>query len=235
MALPKLNDIPKYSLTIPSTGKEIKFRPYLVKEEKVLMLAMESQDEKQMYSSIVDTIEACVNDPIKRSLLTTFDVEYMFTQIRSKSVGETADIMLKCKQCEHSNKVQINLDNVKVENLEVNKTISITEDIILEMKWPTYLSMINSGMYKEDTQTEKTFEMIISCIDKVITDDEQISMADETKEDAMEFVESLNTGQFDKIRKFMENMPAMKSEGNFICESCGHHNKYTLQGMSDFF
>lgn len=235
MALPQLNATPKYELNIPSTGQEVRFRPYLVKEEKVLMLAMESKDEKHMYSAIVDTIESCVTDEITRNNLTTFDVEYMFTQIRSKSVGETAKVGLKCKECDEVNDVSINLDEVKVEMPEISNIIKLTDDVSIEMKWPTYLSMLDSGMYKENSQTEATFELIVSCIDKVLTDNEQINLSEESKSEAMKFVESLNTNQFNLIKDFMEHMPAMKSNVEFICEHCNHSNKYTLQGMNDFF
>ena len=235
MALPQLNATPKYELNIPSTGQAVRFRPYLVKEEKVLMLAMESKDEKHMYSAIVDTIESCVTDEISRNKLTTFDVEYMFTQIRSKSVGETANIGLKCSECEHANDVSINLDDVKVHMPEISNIIKLTDDVSIEMKWPTYLAMLDSGMHKENNQTEATFELVISCIDKVLTDDEQIYLSDESKSEAMRFVESLNTTQFNMIKEFMEHMPSMKSNVEFVCEECGHHNKYTLQGMNDFF
>jgi len=108
MALPKLNESPKYSLTIPSTRQEVRFRPYLVKEEKVLMIAMESEDQSKIFNAIADTIEACIEEPIAKNKLTTFDIEYMFVQIRSKSVGESIDLDLPCNKCETPNAININ-------------------------------------------------------------------------------------------------------------------------------
>lgn len=234
MALPQLNASPKYELTIPSTGQEVRFRPYLVKEEKVLMLAMESQDEKQMYAAIADTIESCVVEPVNRRILTSFDIEYMFTQIRCKSVGESAKVILKCNDCEHDNEVSVQLDAIVVDKPEVNSTIKLTPDISIEMKWPTYQTILDADV-KDAKQTAATFDMLMGCINKVLTAEEQIVFADEPKKDKMAFLESLDTKQFQAIQDYMEKMPTMKSDVEFVCENCGHSNKYTLQGMNDFF
>src|SRR5210317_1903295 len=112
MALPKLNDTPKYDIVIPSTKANVKFRPFLVKEQKVLLIAMESQDQTQILNAIVDTIRACAQSDINVAKLTAFDIEYLFTKIRSKSVGEKATVAIKCSECEHSNKVDVNLDKI---------------------------------------------------------------------------------------------------------------------------
>ena len=138
MALPKLNDAPKYEIAVPSTGQKVRYRPYLVKEEKVLMLAMESQDQRSALNAIVDTIESCVQDDLNTKDLTTFDVEYLFTQIRSKSVGETAKIGVTCTHCDQQNEIEIKLDDIKVGNpdgLETN--IELTDNITLLMRWPS--------------------------------------------------------------------------------------------------
>jgi len=136
MALPKLNDNLKFEMTIPSTDKVVTYRPYLVKEEKILLSAFESQDQKQSMRAMVDTIVACVNESIKSSELSTFDVEYMFTQIRSKSVGEIANLMLKCNAegCDKSTETQVDLSTIEIEKTEVDNIIPITDDISIEMR-----------------------------------------------------------------------------------------------------
>ena len=147
MALPKLNDSPKYELVIPSTQKAVRFRPYLVKEEKVLMMAMESQDEAQVLGAITDTIAACVDDNIKISKLTTFDVEYMFIQIRAKSVGESIELNMACKECEHQTAVSVKLDDVKIDVPKVSNMIELSDQISIEMRWPTYTAMLDSSVF----------------------------------------------------------------------------------------
>jgi hypothetical protein len=122
MALPKLNDTPKYDIVIPSTDKKVRYRPYLVKEEKVLMMAMESQDMNAILNAVVDTITACVQEPVEKDKLTIFDVEYMFTQIRAKSVGETSKVGIKCKHCETSNEVGIDVSSIKINVPKISNT-----------------------------------------------------------------------------------------------------------------
>ena len=234
MALPKLNAAPKYEVVVPSTGQQVRYRPYLVKEEKILMLAMESQDQRQALSAIVDTIGSCVQDDINTSELTTFDVEYLFTQIRSKSVGESAKIMINCQHCETENEVAINLDNIKVGNPEGLETkIELTESITLQMRWPTYNEIINFD--SEQNQTDLTFKMIAACIDTVMTEEEAIKMKDEPEADRMEFIESLSSAQFNEIRLYVEKMPKMEHQVHFECTDCKKGNDITLSGISDFF
>lgn len=236
MALPKLNDKPKYEVVIPSTQQSVRFRPYLVKEEKVLMMAMESKNQKQMLEAVVDTITACLDEPISQSSLTIFDVEYLFTQIRSKSVGESAKVGLKCKTCEHTNEVNVKLDNVKVEVKKTNNTVDLGNNIKLIMKYPRYKDVINTESLQEDNSTTKqTFDMIVQCIDSVQTEDENIKVSDEPYEEVMSFIESLNTAQFAKIRSFVEDMPKLKHELDYVCEKCGEKNEVVLEGMNDFF
>lgn len=233
MALPKLNDTPKYDLVIPSTGQQVRYRPYLVKEEKVLMLALESKNTRAAIQSIVETIEACVQEPIDTSKLKIFDVEYMFTQIRSKSVGETSTIGLKCKSCKTVNDISINIEEVKIDIPDVENVIELTGDISLRMKWPNYKSLMdldeNSGV------TDQTFSMVIKCLDAVLTPEEQMSFSDYSKEEISEFIDSLTTAQFEKVKNFIQVMPRLKHEVGFHCESCSEENKYTLEGIQDFF
>lgn len=233
MALPKLNDTPKYEITVPSTGQKVRYRPYLVKEEKILMLAMESQDRMSALSAIVDTIGSCVQDPINTKNLTTFDVEYLFTQIRSKSVGETAKIGVNCKHCDAQNEVHVKLDDIKVANPEgLETTIQLNPEITLKMRWPSYNEVISvEGL----SATDQTFKMIAACIDSVQTAEENIRLKDETEAEVTAFIESLSSAQFDKIRAYVEKMPRMEHHVQFECTSCKKGNDITLSGISDFF
>ena len=234
MALPKLNETPKYDLVIPSTQQNVRFRPHLVKEEKILMMAMESQDQKQALAAIVDTIGSCVQEDLNTSDLTTFDVEYLFTQIRSKSVGETAKIAVPCQHCETENEVVVKLDDIKVGNPPgLESKIQITDSIALQMRWPSYNELVD---FNQDlNQTELTFKMIASCIDSVLTDEEAIKMKDEPEKERMDFIESLSSEQFDKIRVYVEKMPRMEHKVQFECVECKKGNDITLSGISDFF
>jgi hypothetical protein len=233
MALPKLNDSPKYDLVIPSTKQKVKFRPYLVKEEKVLMLASESGDNNQALQAIVDTIKACISDDINTSELTTFDVEYAFTQIRAKSVGETSTVGVKCNHCETQNEISIPLDDIKVETPEVDNKIKLTEDISLKMKWPRYNDVLGQDL-SNMTQTQQTFKLLIECIESVMTEDENIKFKDESEEEKLSFVESLTSEQFKSVREYIEKMPKMKYNLDYTCSNCNQNNNVTLEGMQDF-
>lgn len=234
MALPKINAAPKYEITVPSTQQAVRFRPYLVKEEKILMMAMETQDQKQALAAIVDTIISCLQEPIDKNLLTTFDVEYMFTQIRAKSVGESAKISVPCKQCDHSNEIEIPLESITVKNLDIQNTlIELTPEITLKMKWPSYNSVVSAD--QGVSSTEQTFALIAACIESVQTPDENVKLSDETEADVQAFIESLSSGQFNKIKSHVENIPKMEHELKFECTSCNTENTRMLSGISDFF
>ena len=232
MALPKLNNVPKYEVVIPSTQQTVRFRPYLVKEEKVLMLAMESQDTQQALNAVVDTIESCVEDGIDKSKLTTFDVEYLFTRIRAKSVGEGAKVNLKCSECETPNEMIIPIEEIKVDVPDISNKVSITDDIHITLKWPRYNDIMDLNDFK--SQTEMTFKMIIRCMESIETGDERIMVKDEPESEVVEFIESLNSEQFGKIREFVEAMPQLKHKIEFTCINCKHKNEIELQGMNDF-
>ena len=234
MALPKLNSAPKYEIVVPSTGKKVRYRPYLVKEEKILMIAMESQDQKQALSAIVDTIQSCVQEDIDGKALTTFDVEYLFTQIRSKSVGETAKLNLKCEHCEETTEVAVKLDDIQVQQESVDNNIQLTDDISLKMRWPTYLEVMETSTNENDN-VDMTFSLIKQCIDSVLTNEEAIRLKDEPKEEVDAFLESLSSSQFDKIRQYVEKMPKMEHQVSFTCSHCEKGNDITLSGISDFF
>jgi phage FluMu protein Com len=232
MALPRLNTEPKYTIVIPSTGKQTRFRPYLVKEEKVLMLAMESQDEKQILDAVADTIIACVEDDIDKKKLTTFDLEYLFTKIRSKSVGEVAHIGLKCSECSETNEVDINIDSVEMKVSKSNHMIEITDEYTLEMKWPTMSDIM--GLPKE-ANPQTMLSMLRVAMVALHTQDERLDLTEHSDQEIEDFLESMNTDQFTKIKDFVDNLPKLKHEVDYKCMKCGHDNHMVLEGMQSFF
>jgi len=236
MALPVINESPKYKVKIPSMGKEVFYRPFYVKEQKVLLMAMEAQDQELILKAMVDTIVSCVEDSINPNHLSTFDVEYMFTKIRSKSVGETTNIFLQCTECDHKNEVQLNLDLVEIDVPKTIPEIKLNDKYTLVMRFPRYNSMLESFKKKKDlTFTDLMFNMALGSLDKLLTDDEAISFDDETIDEKINFLDNLNTEQFNKIMEFVQSLPKLEHDVNFKCESCGHDNKQTLSGIQDFF
>ena len=235
MALPKLNDTPKYSVKIPSTQKTVRFRPFLVKEEKVLLLAMESDDTKDIVLAILDTISACVADNIDVKKLTTYDVEYLFTQIRAKSVGETTSVSIECESCKEKNQVTVDINSIQVHGLNnVNYNVSLSPNMELELKHPTYDDIINDPTIDEENPTETLFAMIRHCMKNLKTEEELINLENETSQSIDEFIGSMNTEQFESVREFVDNVPVMKYDVEFNCK-CGHNNKRELSGIQSFF
>lgn len=232
MALPKLNDAPKYEMEIPSTGKRVRYRPFLVKEEKNLMIAAESGDNKVVFKALVDTIAACVDDEINTKALTTFDVEYMFLQLRSKSVGETSKIVLSCSECNHRNEVMVDLDQVKIDVPEVNKVIQITDDITISVDYPAFDAIIDST--SEDASAQAAFALIRACIKSINTEEERIDVKDTSPEELQDFLESMSTVQFEKIKEFVETIPKLEHDIDFSCSSCGAANNIHVEGVANF-
>ena len=234
MVLPKLNTSPKYEMVIPSSKQTVRYRPYLVKEEKVLLMAFESNDSSQAMNAIIDTILVCIDEDVKRETLTTFDVEYMFTQIRSKSVGETSKVNVKCEKCETLNAVTINLAEVELDTPEsVNNEIELTPEVSIELSYPSADSLINID--KEATNAEKILATIVASIDAIKTEEERVSSKDVTKKEIEEFVDSMTGEQFSNLAEYVKNIPTLKENVEFVCENCGHNNSRELVGFTDFF
>ena len=236
MALPKLNEVPSYEIKVPSSGQKVTYRPFLVKEQKNLLIALESQERSQMMRSIVKTIEACVEENIKNDL-TIFDVDFMFTKIRSKSVGETATLSLECEECEHRSDVSIELEKIKLDGKVVkNKVIPLTNDISVKMRYPTYQDFMNNEkIFENESFTETLLEMVMTCMDSIMTDEERICVKDEPKEEIIDFVESMSSEQFERITEFVNKIPAITQKADFTCPNCGHKNGLELKGIDDFF
>jgi len=236
MALPKINEMPDYEIAIPSTGNKISFRPFLTKEQKVLLIAMESQDQKQILNAVVNTIRSCASS-IDVNKLTTFDVEYIFTQMRAKSVGERSNIGIKCKKCEHTNEISVDLEKVSIDvNNKSNNIIKLNDTWTLVMKYPNYMSVLHDEkVMNNKSTTDSIMAMVANCLDCLKSEDENIKFADESSDTVNDFVDNLNTTQFEQIVKFIQDMPQLKHDVNFTCESCEAENNVTLKGMNDFF
>ena len=238
MALPVLsNDKPMYEVTVPSSQETYKFRPFLVKEQKSLLVAFESQDNKQILTTMLNCIESCVPGlDIKK--LATFDMDYVFTQIRAKSVGETSTILSACIKCKEENEVKINLHNIKMENTDIKtKIVPITDTIKVEMKYPTYDDVMkNPDFMKDDAnQTDILFNNIVNCMHAVQSGDDNILISQEPKEEIDKFVNSLTNQQLEKITQFVQSVPTLHHEQKYVCKKCGHENTLELRGLQDFF
>ena len=238
MPLPKIAT-PTYELELPSTGQTIRYRPFLVKEEKLLVLALESEDNKQITTAIKTVIKSCVSTKgIKVETLPTFDIEYLFLNIRGKSVGEDLEVTVICPDDKKTEvPVTIDLDSIKVQkNEEHNKQIKIDANIMMEMKYPSLDEFIKNNFdFKEGNQMEQSFDLIASCIDKIYTEDEVWSTADCTKKEVKEFLESMNSSQFKDIEKFFETMPKLSHTIKVTNPKTKVKNDVVLEGLASFF
>lgn len=235
MALPIIES-PKYETKIPSTGKKIFYRPYLVREEKVLMLALESEDQSQIMQAMKDIVKACTFDKVEPDKLCVFDLEFLFLKLRSKSVGEISKVGLKCEKCTKPTDVEINLETVDVNmvNRASNK-IKLTDTIGVIMTWPKVNAV--SKLEAKQSGIDNALDVIVSCIDAVYDDKKSYPSDEQSHEDMIKFLESLNQSQFAKIQAFVEDMPRLQHEVSFTCanKECGHGNKLTITGLQSFF
>lgn len=237
MALP-IVETPKYETKIPSTGKKIQYRPYLVKEEKILMLAMESENTAQIMQAMTDVIRACTFDKIDTDKLCTFDLEYIFLKLRSKSVGEITKVGLKCEKCEKPTKVEINLDDVsvKIDDLTIGK-IQLTDKIGVNMSWPKIKTLLKLEEKNDSSSIASMFDIVISCIESIYDDKKNYPTDEQTREEMNTFLDSLNQTQFKKIQQFIEKMPKLEHAVEFACENkdCKHQNTFKISGLKSFF
>lgn len=236
MSLPIVNT-PEFYCTLPSSNEEIKFRPFLIKEEKILYIALESNDPTAISNAIVNILSNCIlTEGINVRKLASFDIEYLFLMLRSKSVGELIDISVphsESIECTHYNKVQINLEDIKVisEEEHTNK-ISLTDNLGVIMKYPT-IEMLSSIEKSEDNKFEQMFNMLAKCIQSVW--DENKLYEEFSDEDALNFVHSLSKSQFERLLTFYNTMPKLKHVVKFKCTECGTEDEIVLEGLTSFF
>ena len=236
MALPKLNT-PTYELEVPSTDEKIKYRPFLVKEEKILMIAMESKDNTQIVNAVKDIVSACTFDKIDISSMPMFDVEYIFLNIRAKSVGEVSKLRVLCPDDKKTyTNVEVDLTKVNVEIGEghTNK-IELTDDTGMIMTYPTIDSFTETGI--TSINAENMIELIGSCVLQIYEDkgEKVYQGKDQTRKELTEFIESMNTAQFKKVQKFFDTMPKLKHTVKVKNPKTKKSSDITLNGLNDFF
>ena len=238
MPLPKIAT-PTYELELPSTGKTIKYRPFLVKEEKVLVIALESEDTKQITNAIKAVLKNCVlTKGIKVETLPTFDIEFLFLNIRGKSVGEEIEVNIVCPDDGETNvPVFIDLDSIQVERSDDHTNqIKLDDDLMMEMKYPSLEQFIKNNFdFQEGNQMDQSFELIATCIDKIYNEDEVWATADCTKKEVKDFLESMNSSQFKEIEKFFESMPKLKHTIEVTNPNTKVKSEVVLEGLASFF
>ena len=240
MALPVL-DFPTFDLKLPSTGKKIKYRPFLVKEEKVLLIAIESGEESDIVQAVQEILKACIlTEKVDILNLASFDIEYIFLKIRSKSVGEIVELSYQHvdgknkdgKDCDHVQEVEVNIDAVEVNTSKGHsRKIMITDNIGVKFRYPNF-DMISENKEIED-EVERTFQIIYNCVDVIWEGDE---VHDEfTEAELKAFVESMSKDQFEKLSGFFGTMPTLSTTIEYTCGGCGQEEKIEVSGLADFF
>ena len=230
---------PTYELELPSTGKKIKYRPFLVKEEKLLVLALETENTKDISTAIKTVLKNCIQSRgVKVENLPTFDIEFLFLNIRGKSVGEEVEVNLIAPDDEETQvPVTINLDDIQIQKTEehTNK-VKLDDALTMEMKYPSLDQFIKSNFdFTEEVNMDQSFDLIASCIDKIYNEEEVWSTADCTKKEVKEFLEQMNSMQFKEIEKFFETMPKLSHSVTFTNPKTKVESTVVLEGLSSFF
>ena len=238
MPLPQIST-PTYELVIPSSKKKVKFRPFLVKEEKILILAMESEDPKQIANAVKDVIGSCIlSKGIRVDKLSTFDIEYIFLNIRGKSVGEDIEIMVTCPDDEKTQvPTVIHLDEIKVHiDKDHIQDIKLDDEYTMKMKYPSLNEFVKSNLSSGgDLGVGDTFDLIASCVDQVYSEEESWTASDCTKKELCDFVESLNSKQFKDVEKFFDTMPKLSHKVKVKNPNTDVESEIVLEGLQSFF
>ncbi len=240
MPLPKINT-PTHELVLPSNGKKIKYRPFLVREEKILVMAMESEDMKQITTAIVDILNNCIlTRGVKVEKLSTFDIEYLFLNVRSKSVGETVEVNVTCPDDgETQVQMEIDIDSIRVKKDKTHKsTVKLDDNLSMKLKYPSLNEFIESNFDASDTtrsEVTQSLDMITSCIDMIYNEEESWSATDSTKKELSEFIEQLNTKQFKEIENFFATMPKLSHTIKVKNPNTKVESEVVLEGLASFF
>ena len=240
MPLPKINT-PTHELVLPSTGKKIKYRPFLVREEKILVIAMESEDMKQITTAIVDILNNCIlTRGVKVEKLSTFDIEYLFLNVRSKSVGETVEVNVTCPDDgETQVQMEIDIDSIRVQKDKAHKsTVKLDDNLSMKLKYPSLNEFIENNFDASDTtrsEVTQSLDMITSCIDIIYNEEESWSATDSSKKELSEFIEQLNTKQFKEIEKFFATMPKLSHTIKVKNPNTKVESEVLLEGLASFF
>ena len=243
MGLPTIA-VPQYELTIPSTEKKAKYRPFLVKEEKVLLIALESENQTNIINAIRTIITNCLYGDVNVDEMPTFDLEFIFLQLRAKSKGEVIDLKYECPKCKTELEVNINTEDVQViKNPEHTNTIELDPDLGVVMKYPTIemQQMIQEIQEDKKSEIEGIFTMVTRCIDYIYDKDNTYPLKDHTEKEINDFIDSLTDTHFQKISKFFDTMPVLKHEFKLNCtkkkkdKTCSYKETITLSGLQSFF
>ena len=236
MALPKVG-YPTYELELPSNGKTVKYRPFIVKEEKVLLLALESEDEKEVKQAVKHLIKNCVLSRIKVEELPSFDLEYLFMRIRAAAVGEVITMNVTCRD---DNKTQVE-KRININEIEVFKTeghtnkIMLTDTMGIIMKYPSMDRFIETEFLDKSVKTEEVFEFIAESIDQIFDAEEVWDSSTTSKKEMVEWVETLTAKQFEEIQKFYETMPKLQHKFTVKNPNTDEESEYTIEGLQNFF
>jgi len=234
MGLPIL-ETPMHSCVLPSSQERIEFRPFLVGEQKVLMIAQESDDQQTQIREMIRLINACCDD-VNADKLPTVDLEWLFLQIRIKSVGETSDITMKCDKCEAENDVSIDLESAKVkQDKKVSNIVELTNDISIELQFATYETMKGLDITQEETNTEEAFILMQRCIVAVIQGDQVFTKDDFTDKELEKFMDSMSLDMFEGVQDYLASAPTLSIEARFKCSACGNQQSSGLEGIGNFF
>ena len=238
MPLPKINT-PTYELTLPSNNKKIKYRPFLVREEKILIMALESEDTSQITSAVVDILNDCIiTKGIDVTKLATFDIEYLFLNVRSKSVGESVEVNVICPDDNKTSvQVEIDIDSIKIQKTKGHKNIiKLDDQYSMKLKYPSLNEFIDTNFESsEESDVNKSLNMITSCIEMIYDKEESWDASDSTKQELEEFIEQLNSKQFKTIEKFFETMPKLSHKLKVTNPTTEVESEVVLEGLASFF
>jgi len=237
MPLPTIST-PTYELVLPSSGRKIKYRPFLVKEEKILIIALESEDQSQIANAIKTILTACIlTKGTKVEKLSTFDIEYLFLNVRGKSVGEQIEVMVTCPDDGKTQvPMSINIDSIKVNKSKNHKKdIKLDDTYTLRLRYPSLDEFINQNFTAENIKVDDTFELIASCIDQVYSEEESWTHEDCTKKELVEFIEQMNSSQFKEIETFFETMPKLSHKVKVKNPNTKVESEIVLEGLQNFF
>jgi len=237
MPLPKINT-PTYELVLPSTGKKIKYRPFLVREEKILIMALESEDIKQITSAVVEILDACIlTRGVKLHNLATFDMEYLFLNVRGKSVGETIEVNIVCPDDgKTSVTTEVDVDSIKIKKDKRHKNIvKLDDQLSMKLRYPSIEQFIESNFDTGATDVKTTMDMISNCIEMIYSEEETWESKDSTKKELEEFIDQLNTKQFKCIEEFFETMPKLSHTIKVTNPQTKVESEVVLEGLAAFF
>tara|TARA_B100000900_G_scaffold55959_1_gene41807 strand:- start:223 stop:948 length:726 start_codon:yes stop_codon:yes gene_type:complete len=240
MPLPKINT-PTYELVLPSSGKKLKYRPFLVREEKILIMALETEDSKQITQAVVDILSSCIlSKGVKLDNLATFDIEYLFLNVRSKSVGEQVELNVTCPDDNKTSvPVTIDIDSIKIKKNKNHKNIvKLDDSLSLKLRYPSMQQFINTNFEaaeESNSEVSSTLDMIISCIDCIYNEEESWPASEQTKKELEDFIDQLNTKQFKLIEEFFETMPKLTHSVKIKNPKTNVESTVVLEGLASFF